>query len=181
MTEEQVEQRLEELDAPYSPDQVELIMQLLNAQWAQIDLAIWNFQEFEAHKLSSGYAAISHLWKAIRDRRFDGQAKQPKIVYVAHAIGGDVEANLTDLRRIVLSMNMLPGIVPFVPYYADVVSIGESPAMRQRGIENDTAVLKSGIVDELWLTGERLSPGMAAEMELARQLGIPVIDKLSAL
>jgi hypothetical protein len=102
-----------------------------------------------------------------------------KIVYIAHPIGGDVEANLADLRRIIRKINMQPGagVVPFVPYYADVVSLDDSnPDERARGMENGRRVISSGIVDEMWLTGPRISPGMEQERDLAERLGIRVVD-----
>jgi hypothetical protein len=102
-----------------------------------------------------------------------------KIVYIAHPIGGDVEANLADLRRIIRKINMEPGagVVPFVPYYADVVSLDDNkPEERARGMENGRRILESGIVQEMWLTGDRISPGMMAERAIAETIGIPVVD-----
>lgn len=106
-----------------------------------------------------------------------------KIVYIAHPISGDIEGNLADLRRIVRKINMeFPDVVPFVPYYADIVSLDDNiPEERERGIKNDIAILKSGCVDEVWLTGERISNGMAAEKDLASKLGIPVYDFINKL
>lgn len=106
-----------------------------------------------------------------------------KIVYIAHPISGDIEANLADIRRIVRKINLtFPDVVPFVPYYVDIVSLDDNmPEERQRGIKNDTAILKSGMVQEMWLTGPRISTGMAAEMELAMTLNIPVINKLNEI
>lgn len=106
-----------------------------------------------------------------------------KIVYIAHPISGDIEGNLADLRRIVRKINLeFPDVVPFVPYYADIVSLDDNvPWERERGINNDIAILKSGVVDEVWLTGERISNGMAAEKELAAKLGIPVYDFINKL
>lgn len=102
-----------------------------------------------------------------------------KVCYIAHQIGGDVEANLADLRRIIRKINLTAGdwVMPFAPYYADVVSLDDSnPVERARGIRNGLAILESGIVQEVWLTGPRVSPGMQAEADTARRLGIPVID-----
>lgn len=106
-----------------------------------------------------------------------------RIVYIAHPIGGDVENNLADLRRIIRKINLeQPVVVPFVPYYADIVSLDDNvPLERERGIKNDIAILESGIVDEVWLTGERISSGMAAEKIKAEQLGIPVYDFIKKL
>lgn len=100
--------------------------------------------------------------------------------YLAHPISNDIEANLADIRRIVRKINLdHPDVVPFVPYYVDIVSLDDNnPAERARGIANDTAILRSGCVDEVWLTGGRISSGMQAEKELAEELNIPVIDML---
>lgn len=96
------------------------------------------------------------------------------IAYIAHPISGDVEGNLQKIRDIVRHINLTePDVVPFVPYYADIVSMDDSiPEERERGIKNDTALLKSGMVDELRLYGDRLSNGMIAEVELARKMKI---------
>jgi len=107
-----------------------------------------------------------------------------KIVYIAHCISGNIEENLTDLRRIIRKVNIdgAPSIVPLAPYYADIVSLNDDvPEERERGIRNDIAVLKSGLITELWLTGPRISKGMQAEINLAEQLGIPVKDFINLL
>jgi hypothetical protein len=106
-----------------------------------------------------------------------------KIVYLAHPISGDVEANLEDLRRIVRNINLEhPDIVPFVPYYADIVSLNDNdPDERSRGIRNDFEIIDRGIPDELWLTGTKISFGMALEKDSAEKKGIPVVDMLNKL
>ena len=110
-----------------------------------------------------------------------------KIVYIAHPIGAPtkegIEKNLTDLRRIVRYINLrYRDVVPFVPYYADIVSMDDNVlAERERGIKNDIAILESGIVDELWLTGDRISNGMIAERSIAYIKSIPVIDMIGKL
>lgn len=106
-----------------------------------------------------------------------------KIVYIAHPISGDIEVNLADLRRIVRKINLdHPEVVPFVPYYADVVSLDDNkPDERARGIKNDMEILSRGIPDELWLTGEKVSFGMSIERQTALSHGIPVVDKTNLL
>lgn len=103
-----------------------------------------------------------------------------KIAYIAHPISGDIESNLADLRRIVKKVNTeYPEVVPFVPYYVDIVSLDDNiPEERERGIKNDKAILMSGCVDELWVTGTRISTGMNHEIVLAKSLKIPVVDMM---
>lgn len=106
-----------------------------------------------------------------------------KIVYIAHPISGDVQKNLADIRRIVRKINLeQPEIVPFVPYYADCVSMDDRlPEERARGIANDAEILERKIPDELWLTGDKISFGMSMEKLTAEKLGIPVIDLIGKI
>lgn len=109
---------------------------------------------------------------------------QMKIVYIAHPIGGDVEGNLKRIREIVLSINQSnPNVVPFVPYYADVVSMDDSnPEHRKRGIRNDMAILsRKGMVDEMWLFGHTISNGMRQEVYTALHFKIPIVASTSEL
>jgi len=101
-----------------------------------------------------------------------------KIVYIAHPIAGDLERNLERIRVIVKMVNHIyTDIVPFVPYYADVVSLDDNdPGDRARGIANSREIFLRGVIDEVWLFGDEVSPGMRAETELAKELGIPVFS-----
>ena len=100
-----------------------------------------------------------------------------KVVYIAHPISGDIEGNLAKIREIVKKIAMsFPDVVPFVPYYVDIVSLDDNdPVQRARGIANDTELIKRKVMDELWLFGDNYSKGMKAEVELAQSLGIPVV------
>jgi hypothetical protein len=106
-----------------------------------------------------------------------------KIVYIAHPISGDIEANLSDLRRIIRRINSeSPRVVPLCSYYADIVSLDDNdPKDRERGMSNAKEVLRSGAVDEMWLTGDRMSSGMREEIDVAEEQGIPVHDFIRAL
>lgn len=106
-----------------------------------------------------------------------------KLCYIAHPISGDIEANLADLRRIIRHINVnYPSVVPFAPYMADVLSMDDNiPEERERGIKNDIAILRSGVVNELWLTGDKISKGMATEVQREIELGIKVVDKIGEL
>ena len=101
------------------------------------------------------------------------------IAYIAHPISGDVDGNLKKIREIVRHINLTePDVVPFVPYYADIVSMDDSvPEERARGIQNDMAILLSGMVSELRLYGDRISAGMKAEIEIAKGMKIPIVVK----
>lgn len=70
---------------------------------------------------------------------------------------------------------MCPDVVPLVPYLADLYALDDNvPNERQRGIKNDIAVLKSGLINEVWLYGDKISTGMQEEIKLAKELNIPI-------
>lgn len=150
-----------------------------------ITFKVWQFREMRSTKIPHSYAAMTNLMAELKDRHYDIEydANHMKVVYIAHPISGDIDRNLADIRRIVANLNRVhDNLIPFVPYYVDCVSLDDNhPGDRARGIKNDTFILGSGVVDEVWLTGNYLSPGMEAERMLAEQLGIPVIDKIGKL
>ncbi len=123
-----------------------------------------------------------------------------KIIYLAHPISGDIEGNLADIVRIlrvintnsiylrscyfpseddqigILSSNF-SNIIPICPYYADILALDDNdPLQRKRGIENDTALILTGVFNECWLTGNKISFGMQEEIKLFRSLGTPILD-----
>lgn len=112
-----------------------------------------------------------------------------KIVYIAHPIGAiseshlkphyQVKENLDKIAQIVREINLNePNIVPFAPYYLDCIVMDDNnPAERQRGIDNDIALIKAGFIAEIWLYGNRISNGMLAEIKLAKQLNIKIVAK----
>lgn len=105
-----------------------------------------------------------------------------KIVYIAHPISGDIEGNLAKIRKVVKSINLeYSHIVPFVPYYADVVSLDDTDSeQRARGIQNDHRLLP--LAQEVWLFGDwRKSSGCCVEVRLALDLGIPVFEVMNSL
>lgn len=106
-----------------------------------------------------------------------------KICYIAHPISGDIESNLADIRRIVKHINLnFPNVIPFVPYYVDVVSLDDTiKEQRERGISNNIAILKSGMVDALWLTGDTISNGMRQEIDIAIENNIPIIELIGKI
>ena len=103
-----------------------------------------------------------------------------KIAYIAHPISGDVKGNIDKIIAIVRQINLTePDTVPFAPYIVDLLALDDSkPEERARGIQNDTALLSSGLITELRLYGPHISSGMKHEAALVKMMGIPVIDCL---
>lgn len=106
-----------------------------------------------------------------------------KICYIVHPIGGNVEENLERIRLIVRDINLsYADVVPFAPYWLDCHALHDGdPQERERGFKNNTAILSRGMVDELWVYGDRISNGVWSEIQLAQALNIPVIAKTEAV
>ena len=103
-----------------------------------------------------------------------------RIIYIAHPIAGNVEANLKSIRAIVKDINeKYHDVVPLVSYYADVVSLGDDvPELRARGIKNGLAIIKKKeFLDEMWVFGKVISPGVKKEIITALECKIPVLAK----
>jgi hypothetical protein len=102
---------------------------------------------------------------------------QEKIVYIAHPVAGDVMKNIEKILEIVRQINLTrKDVIPFAPYLQDLLALEDDrPEERAIGIRNSIAVIKSGIIDELWIYGPTISGGMRGEIDLAYELDIPII------
>ena len=95
-----------------------------------------------------------------------------QLVYIASPLSGDVEQNLDFARQACLSA-MAQGVTPFAPHllYPQMLD-DNNPVQRELGLKMGSQML--ALCDELWLCGDRISPGMASEMKQAEELDIPV-------
>lgn len=102
-----------------------------------------------------------------------------KVVYIAHPIGGVVAENKKAVYKILREVSdSNPNIVPFAPYLVDIEYLDdEIPEERSRGLANSCALLRSGVVNEMWLYGDVVSDGMVVEMRVAIDCGIPIVCK----
>ncbi len=99
-----------------------------------------------------------------------------KIIYIAHPISGNIKGNLEKIKQIVRQLNLKhDDIVPFAPYWLDCHALDDdNPLERERGIKNDIAFFEKGVINEVWLYGDKISNGMRNEINLAIKLNIPV-------
>ncbi len=101
------------------------------------------------------------------------------IAYIAHPLSGpDREQNRVNAARWCVWAARSRGVAPVADWIVLSGGYDESPANRAMGLACDLALVAR--CDELWLVGGRVSPGMQAEADEARRLGIPVVD-LTAL
>lgn len=97
-------------------------------------------------------------------------------VYICHPIKGNKDANLKDILKIVRVINLtMPDVVPLTNYFADCLALcDEIEEERRKGLYNDRKLLESGIVDEVWVFGDKVTEGMLNEIKTAKKRGIPV-------
>lgn len=101
-----------------------------------------------------------------------------KIIYIAHPIANDVQENIKSVLAIVRQLSIENEVIPFAPYIVDVQALDDSnPSEREIGFEHNKAIFQSGIIDEVWLYGGRISNGMQSEIEWANELNIKVVQK----
>jgi hypothetical protein len=95
-----------------------------------------------------------------------------KIVYIASPYAGDVAGN-TAFAINACRYCIAQGYTPVAPHllYTQILDDGD-PVQRKIGLALGRHLL--GATAEIWLCGERVSPGMAAEIEEAERLGIPL-------
>lgn len=102
-----------------------------------------------------------------------------KIVYIAHPISGDIEANINSVVDICESIHTKE-VVPIAPYLLPLTYLDDNnPEHRALGIAGSNPYFTKKFTDEVWLYGDRISNGMKAEIELARKHNIPVFAKTS--
>jgi hypothetical protein len=95
-----------------------------------------------------------------------------QLVYIASPLSGDVAQNLGFARQ-ACRYAVDQGAAPFALYLLCPQILNDNdPAERQLGIDMGNQMLE--LCEELWLCGDRISPGMDGERQLAVELGIPV-------
>lgn len=97
-------------------------------------------------------------------------------IYICHPIKDNKEKNIEEITNIVRKINLtMPSVVPLTNYIADCMALDDNiEEERLRGLYNDRKLLESGIVDELWVFGDKISDGMQMEIETAKKMGIPI-------
>jgi len=102
------------------------------------------------------------------------------IVYVAHPVAGNVEQNLAEVKRICAELHSKE-IYPIAPYWMMLQYQDDAkPEQRALGIAYNMLYFHRNFFHELWLYGDRISKGMAEEIEMAEYYGIPVRPKTEA-
>jgi hypothetical protein len=94
------------------------------------------------------------------------------IVYICSPLRGDIERNIKKAigySRFAYSK----GFIPLAPHVIFTTFLDEEiPEERLAGMEMGKKLLT--ICDELWVFGDKISEGMAAEIKKAKSLGLTV-------
>lgn len=100
-----------------------------------------------------------------------------KIVYIAHPINGNSRGNI--LKVLAICQHVHRGVVmPIAPYLTPLSYLDDTkPKERAKGLIYNREFFKRGLIDELWLYGEKISDGMLGEIKLAKKYQIPIIPK----
>lgn len=95
-----------------------------------------------------------------------------KRIYVASPYAGDVKKNI-DFAKRACRYVMEQGHAFFAPHllYPQILD-DTDPVERETGLRLGLRMLE--VCDELWVCGDRISASMEAEIELAKQRGIPI-------
>lgn len=98
--------------------------------------------------------------------------EERKMVYICSTFSGDVEGNTVKARRYSRFAVDL-GAIPIAPHLL-LPQYMEEETERDLAIQFDLEILKR--CDELWVFGaeERLSDGMEAELDAAKDLGMVI-------
>jgi len=99
-----------------------------------------------------------------------------RVIYMAHPVSGDVEANLARARRWLLWIyREHPDTAVVCNWILDCEILDDSnPDDRSMGLRHDLAIIER--VDAVWLVGGRVSEGMQAEADHAATVGVDVVD-----
>lgn len=100
-----------------------------------------------------------------------------KLVYICSPYRGDIKQNTENARCYSLQALMEhPDVIPIAPHLLFTQYLDDdSPKQRRIGLDAGLGLLS--ICDELWVYGiDNPSEGMRAEIELAKELAIPIRD-----
>ncbi|MEG1863637.1 MAG: ASCH/PUA domain-containing protein [Oscillospiraceae bacterium] len=95
-----------------------------------------------------------------------------KLIYVCSPLRGNIEKNIARAKEYCRSV-IIAGYVPLAPHVAlNGVLDDNKPAERETALALGLELLQR--CNELWVFGSVVSMGMAAEIDLAQRLNIPV-------
>ena len=92
-----------------------------------------------------------------------------KRLYICAPLDGNTEENLKKVRRYT-EYALMCGTAPVVPHFYAECLDDAKPAEREMGISAGLALL--WFCDEMWIFGDEITKGMAAEIQFCRNLNV---------
>lgn len=115
--------------------------------------------------------AAEALAKVAREKRVKANKYRP-LVYICSPYSGEVEYNLNRARGY-CRLAVGKGYIPFAPHLL-FPQFMDDDDRQQRELGLFFALILLGKCEEVWVFGNRISEGMAREMEAATRRGISV-------
>jgi len=121
---------------------------------------------------AEGYLDLTAYEALLATTREAKKAAFRPLVFICSPLAGDVEHNL-ERARCYCRFAVMKGAIPLAPHllFPQFMDDG-SQEERSLAIFMGLALLSK--CRELWCFGDKISPGMAIELERAKRLGIPV-------
>ena len=99
-----------------------------------------------------------------------------KVVFISHPLKGNIEENINKVRKICRELIIEGEVVPLATHMIFPTFLDDSIHEERRiGMDGTLELLKRS--DEVWIYGDRISEGMKEEIELAKEIRIPIVFK----
>ena len=121
---------------------------------------------------AEGYLDLTAYEALLAIEREAKRAAFRPLVFICSPLAGDVEYNLERARRC-CRFAVTKGAIPLAPHLLFPQFMDDSDKT-QRNLAIFMGLVLLSKCHELWRFGNKISPGMAIELEKAKRLGIPV-------
>lgn len=121
---------------------------------------------------AEGYLDLTAYEALLAIEREERKAAFRPLVFICSPLAGDVEHNLEQARRF-CRFAVTKGAIPLAPHllFPQFMDDGDKT---QRNLAIFMGLVLLSKCHELWRFGNKISSGMAIELEKAKRLGIPV-------
>jgi len=121
---------------------------------------------------AEGYLDLTAYEALLAIEREGKKAAFRPLVFICSPLAGDVEHNLEQARRC-CRFAVTKGAIPLAPHLLFPQFMDDSDKT-QRNLAIFMGLVLLSKCHELWRFGNKISPGMAIELEKAKRLGIPI-------
>jgi len=99
-----------------------------------------------------------------------------KVVFISHPLKGNVEGNKNKIKEICRELILDGEVVPLATHLLFPTFLDDGIHEERRiGMNGTLELLKRS--DEVWVYGDKISEGMKEEIELAKEINMPIVFK----